>query len=262
MAEKQSDFWSHNPCGADGNLSEIIRQRYSIDFWLPRDLQNFPTDRKNYLEVGCGQGVDSLYLCAHLNKDSKYTAIDFSSESINRAKGHLEEAKKSMDMNIVPVFSTGDALALSFDDNEFDFVYSMGVLHHTPDPQKAINEIYRVLGVGGRAVIFLYRRNSLKVGVAKFLRSIQFVVDKLFFGDRIIYKIIKRKKSRLFGSMFLECFGVPWMEWYSEKELKVMFGEFKTVNIDPYGYNFPKFRNKNLTGYNRRGHFYKIDVIK
>ena len=228
MAEKQVDFWSNNPCGADGSLAEVIRQRFQIDFWLPNELQSFPTDLKKYLEVGCGQGIDSLVLCSRLNKDSEYTAIDFSSESINRAIGHLKEAKQSMDIQINPTYATGDALALDFPENEFNFVYSMGVLHHTPDPQLAIDEIHRVLVEGGQAVIYLYRRNSLKVGIAKFLRSVQAVADRLFFQERVIYKLMNKRKSSLFGSMFLECFGVPWMEWYSEQELKKMFKKYMT----------------------------------
>ncbi len=262
MAERQTDFWSNNPCGADGSLAEVIRQRFQIDFWLPNELQSFPADRKKYLEVGCGQGIDSLVLCSRLAEDSQYTAIDFSSESIKRAAGHLEEAMQSMDIRVIPTYATGNALALDFADNEFDFVYSMGVLHHTPDPQQAINEIHRVLGEGGQAIIYLYRRNSLKVGVAKFLRLLQAVTDKVFFQDRLFYKLMNRRKSKLFGSMFLECFGVPWMAWYSERELKKMFENFASIDISPYGFNLPRPWNRDVSGFNRHGLFYKISVTK
>ena len=89
----------------------------------------------------------------------------------------------------------------------------------------------RVLNIGGQATIFLYRRNSLKVGIAKLLRALQALGDKIISGDRFIYRMMNRKKSRLFGSMFLECFGVPWMDWYSENQLRTMFEKFKTVRI-------------------------------
>lgn len=262
MIETQIDFWSSNPCGTDGTLQEAKQQRYRIEPWLPRELRTIPTDRKKYLEVGCGQGVDSFYICAHLSKECEYTAIDYSTESVKWATGHVDEAIKAFNLQIIPKFSNGDALALDFGDGEFDFVYSMGVLHHTPDPQKAINEIYRILKSGGQAKIFLYRRNSLKVGVAKLLRSFQALGGKFFFQDRFIYKMLKHKKSRFFGSMFLECFGVPWMEWYSESELRVMFKEFETINIEPYGFNFPRFSDKEIEGHNEFGYFYKIDVKK
>ena len=76
MVDTQTDFWSHNPCGADGDLSKVMRQRYRIEPWLPRELREIPTDRKKYLEVGCGQGIDSFYICALLNEECEYTAID------------------------------------------------------------------------------------------------------------------------------------------------------------------------------------------
>jgi len=55
----------------------------------------------------------------------------------------------------------------------------MGCIHHTPDPQKATDEIHRALKPDGQVKIFLYRRNSLKAGVAKGLRLIQKMGDKL-----------------------------------------------------------------------------------
>ena len=55
----------------------------------------------------------------------------------------------------------------------------MGVIHHTPDMLKAINEIYRVLKKDGKATIYLYRSGSLKVEVAKFLRKFQKLLDFL-----------------------------------------------------------------------------------
>lgn len=166
----QADFWSNNPCGVDGNLFQVIEQRYRMEPWLRRELRTIPNGLGKYLEVGCGQGVDSYFICSNLNNHDDYKAIDFSTKSVERAARYLTEARKIFDLKTKPVFSQGDALNLNFKDAEFDFVYSMGVIHHTPDPQQAIDEVFRVLKPKGTAKIFLYRRNSLKVGVAKSLR--------------------------------------------------------------------------------------------
>jgi len=56
--------------------------------------------------------------------------------------------------------SQGDAENLPFADASFDAVTSMGVLHHVPHPERAIDEIYRVLRPGGRLTLMLYHRNS------------------------------------------------------------------------------------------------------
>ena len=176
---KQFDFWSQNPCGADGNLYKITQQRYRIEPWLRKELRTIPTEYKKYIEVGCGQGADSFYICSNLNKEAKYIGIDYSPASLKRAASFTSEAKKLFDLKTIPEFLHGDASSLMFSKEEFDFVYSMGVLHHTPNPQKCINEIYRILKSGGQAKIFLYRKYSLKVGMAKVLRLIQTIADKL-----------------------------------------------------------------------------------
>jgi SAM-dependent methyltransferase len=40
-------------------------------------------------------------------------------------------------------------------------VYSNGVLHHTPNTRQVVEEIYRVLKPGGRAIVMMYAENSL-----------------------------------------------------------------------------------------------------
>ncbi|MBI3454112.1 MAG: class I SAM-dependent methyltransferase [Rhodospirillales bacterium] len=258
----QVDFWSSNPCGADGEFSQIIEQRYRLEPWLPRDLRTIPSNRGKYLEIGCGQGADAFLICSTLNKDDEYHAVDYSKESIRRAVTFVDDAKQHLNLRVTPRFAWGDALNLQYSDCEFDFIYSMGVIHHTPAPQKAIDEVFRVLKSGGHARIFLYRRGSPKVGAAKVLRLTQGLADKILRQERCIYKLLSRKKSKFFGSMVLECFGVPWMEWYSEKDLRTMFRNYSSVDIQPFGYNFPRFSKMEIDGYNNFGVFYKIEARK
>jgi SAM-dependent methyltransferase len=55
----------------------------------------------------------------------------------------------------------GSATAIPVADNQFDLVFSHGVLHHVPDIETAQREIHRVLRPGGRLVVMLYARHSL-----------------------------------------------------------------------------------------------------
>lgn len=54
-----------------------------------------------------------------------------------------------------------NAESLSFADESFDHVNCQGVIHHTPDTEKAVREIARVLTKEGTALISVYYRNTL-----------------------------------------------------------------------------------------------------
>jgi SAM-dependent methyltransferase len=44
----------------------------------------------------------------------------------------------------------------------FDYVYSIGCLHHTGDLPKAVSEVYRMLAAGDKAVVMLYTRDFFR----------------------------------------------------------------------------------------------------
>jgi SAM-dependent methyltransferase len=55
----------------------------------------------------------------------------------------------------------GSVLALPFEDQSFDVVYSHGVLHHVPYISQAQAEVARVLRPDGEAIIMVYAKHSL-----------------------------------------------------------------------------------------------------
>ena len=107
---------------------------------------------RRVLEVGCGMG------CMAMNwaqRGAEMTASDLNPISIAQTRRRFELFGLAGDIR------QADAEALPFADNSFDFVYSWGVLHHTPDTAKAIEEIRRVLKPGARAGVMLYHRHSI-----------------------------------------------------------------------------------------------------
>lgn len=119
---------------------------------------------KRLLDLGCGAGENSIYFA---KKGAHCVAADYS-------EGMVEVAMKLAEINGVTIEGcTVNAMALDFPDNSFDIVYASNLLHHLPEPEKAIREMYRVLKPGGKAcfwdpmkhnpVINVYRRMATEV---------------------------------------------------------------------------------------------------
>ncbi|HKG21731.1 MAG TPA: class I SAM-dependent methyltransferase [Blastocatellia bacterium] len=155
--------WGENPCGAHvagglefGTLEffEAI-ERYRYQVYAPWMKEVIGFDRhggKRLLEVGCGTGTDLIQFA---RGGALVTGLDLTPRS-------LEIARRRFDLyGLAGEFANGDAENLSFPDETFDVVYSFGVIHHTPDTERAAGEIYRVLRKGGQAIVMLYHRTSL-----------------------------------------------------------------------------------------------------
>ena len=107
---------------------------------------------KKILEIGCGMGCMASHWAMH---GAKITAIDLNPVAIKRTKQRFKIFNLKGDIQEV------DAESLPFDDASFDFVYSWGVIHHTPRIEKAASEMWRVLKPGGRLGLMLYNRQSV-----------------------------------------------------------------------------------------------------
>ena len=104
------------------------------------------------LDLGCGEGrhVHGLYLMGNL----KITGIDLNEASLQKAEEGLATLPKpTADHAGEVMFETGDATALSFEDNTFDAIICSEVLEHLPDYHAALAEMHRVLKPGGRLCV-------------------------------------------------------------------------------------------------------------
>jgi SAM-dependent methyltransferase len=115
----------------------------------------FPYDRYTsgrVLEIGCGMGTMAMQWAKH---GSSYTGVDLSPMSIKMSARRFEL------FGYDGTFVLSDARHLPFADEMFDFGYSWGVLHHSPDLAQSLREMMRVIRKGGEFEIMLYNRNSL-----------------------------------------------------------------------------------------------------
>jgi ubiquinone/menaquinone biosynthesis C-methylase UbiE len=97
------------------------------------------------LEVAPGPGYFSIELARLGNFE--ITALDISKTFIEIATENARQAS----VNIA--FRQGNASAMPFADNSFDFVYCAAAFKNFSEPVKALDEMYRVLRPGGEAVI-------------------------------------------------------------------------------------------------------------
>lgn len=160
-------FWQDHACG-DGQVGGL-RERFNGDyesFFADYDRFRYGNERhlracldaldvagKRVLEIGLGEGADAERL---IRNGARWSGIDLTAESVERVGTRL----RLRDLPFEQVLQ-GSVLELPFADDEFDLVFSHGVLHHVPDIRRAQSEIARVLRPGGELVIMVYARWSL-----------------------------------------------------------------------------------------------------
>ena len=86
------------------------------------------------LDLGCGSGRWAQFVSP---KVKKLTALDASEKTLSVAKKLL---KNQSNIN----FLKGDVVNLSIKDQSYDFAYSLGVLHHVKDIERALKERIRL----------------------------------------------------------------------------------------------------------------------
>ncbi|MCM8782061.1 MAG: class I SAM-dependent methyltransferase, partial [Candidatus Omnitrophica bacterium] len=185
---------------------EVDRFRYRYESYIPPLIDSFVNGGNLVLEIGCGLGSDSRYMA---KKGLNVISLDL---SFNNVSLTLKGASR-LGLNIKGVCA--DAENLPFKDESFDLVYSFGVLHHTPDTQKAIDEIYRVLKPGGKCAVMLYHR-----GLAYY-----YVLTYGFFTAKFLYM----NKEELFSKYYDH---TPLSKIYSTREAKRFFNKFDNIKIE------------------------------
>jgi ubiquinone/menaquinone biosynthesis C-methylase UbiE len=175
---------------------------------------------KKCLDTGCGGGRYSIAL-AELGADSVF-GIDAAKNSIGDAK---KRAQKYSQDNCT--FSKGNILELPFENDEFDFIFSYGVLHHTTDPEKGIRECYRVLKKGGNCFLFVMSGTGLFYQTLESIRRI--LKDVSTDITRSIMQLMGFPGNKIFNVVDLT--QVPIQHYYSQKKLETLLNEIGFSNV-------------------------------
>jgi ubiquinone/menaquinone biosynthesis C-methylase UbiE len=115
------------------------------------------------LEIAPGPG----YFSIELAKLGKYqiSGLDISKSFVEIARKNAAEAGLQID------FKEGNASAMPFQDNMFDFTFCQAAFKNFSEPVKAIAEMYRVLCPGGLGVIADLRRDASAEEIEREIRG-------------------------------------------------------------------------------------------
>lgn len=222
-------YWDDIPCGTgsiaypEGSLEyfeAIAENRNQLEPFIAEYAQFEKWAGKKILEVGCGVGSDLLRFA---KAGAQTVGIDFSPKSAFLAKSRLHAYNHQGDVLVA------DAENLPFKEEEFELIYSWGVLHHTPNPERAIHEIYRVTKPGGEVCIMLYHRHSL-------------VALQLY----LLFGLLAFRPFRDLKDIIANHHESPGTKAYTVAEARQMFSVFKEleikVRLTPYDLRYKRDR--------------------
>ena len=151
--------WSDETCGTRGLsrddrvafFAKLEQERYALEPYIPDFARWQRGEGKRVLEVGVGAGTDHVQWA---RAGALLTGVDLTQEAVDLTSERLELEGFAPDLRVA------DAEQLPFPSDHFDIVYSYGVLHHSPDTERCIAEVHRVLRPGGTALLMLYNLRS------------------------------------------------------------------------------------------------------
>lgn len=160
------DEWNSFHKFSDDEINSIGDKYFDI---VTSEMLN---DNSLVIDIGCGSGRFIKYL---KDKCKKIIGVD-PSKAILAADSLI-----GADENVELVQASTDYLP--FPDDYFDFGYSLGVLHHIPNTQQALNDSIKKIKHGGYFLLYLYYNFDNRSSAFKILfylsNSIRFIVSKM-----------------------------------------------------------------------------------
>ena len=160
--------------------AKLLRQRLERNGIAISDIRH-----KSVLDAGCGGGRYSV--AWRMLGACPVTGVDISPVNIADAEGRVAAS----DIDSVS-FKHGDVLNLPVDDDEFDIVFSNGVLHHTSDWRRGVQELLRAMKPSGLGWLYLIENPG-----------------GLFWDVIEILRVVMREESRDSARAALQLLGIP-----------------------------------------------------
>ena len=143
-------------------LDFVMRRFNPGKYTETSEFNDFLSNKRMILDAGSGNGWMSQYMAIH----SKATVI--SAEIGDGVYAAYEKCKNYLNCHVIKA----DLMDLPFADNSFDFIFSDGVLHHTPNTKNAMKKMYDKLSPGGIFWFYIYKEmNPVKHYCDDYIRN-------------------------------------------------------------------------------------------
>ena len=110
-------------------------------------------EQPRILDAGCGTGVSTDYLC-HLNPGADVVGVDISDGALAVARERLERSGARQEVRSLR--QQQRSLLDLGDEASFDYINSVGVLHHLREPEAGLSALAGLLAPEGLLHLFLY----------------------------------------------------------------------------------------------------------
>ena len=203
--EDVKKFWNDRPCnvrhskkeiGTKEYYDEVERKRYTAEPHIPNFADFESWQGKKVLEIGCGMATEGINFA---RSGAEYSGTDLSAESLDLAKKRFEVYNKEGKFYL----GNSEKLSSFLPIEKYDLIYSFGVIHHSPHPEKIISEIKKYMHENSVLKIMLYASESWK----------NYMIESGFDQPEAQY-------------------GCPIANTYTKDEVKTLLEGFEVVSIE------------------------------
>jgi len=165
--ERVAAYWNARPCnirhsplpvGTREYFDEVEARKYRVEPHIPAFAEFARWRGKKVLEIGCGIGTDTLNFA---RAGAHVTAVDLTENSLALARQRARVY--GLEDRIRFVQANAEELNRTLPAEPFDLIYSFGVLHHTPHPDRALEQLRAYMAPHTSIRVMVYHRWSWKV---------------------------------------------------------------------------------------------------
>jgi SAM-dependent methyltransferase len=154
VQESFGSKWMSQPTWGTSGETKAFMKEWVLDKYGWGNSEGFKKameSKRNILDAGTGLGRVVADFC-EVNKQGEVFGVDLS----DAVEGAYQNTKQYPNAHILQA----DLMSLPFKKGSFDFIFSEGVLHHTPDTHKALEVLIEFLAPKGEIAIYVYKKKG------------------------------------------------------------------------------------------------------